>query len=301
MDGITHPPETHTSREVESQPDLWRRAAALAPAARAAVIAPGERVAYIGCGTSWFVSQMVATLRERAGAGESDAFVASEAPLARGYDRVVAFTRSGTTTEVVEALQRAPARSATVVVTAVSSSPVAEVAGAVIALDFADERSVVQTRFATTAIMLLRAGLGEDVEPAAQDAERALLLPLPADPGTIARVQFLGSGWCAGLAAEAALKLREAAQAWAEAYPAMDYRHGPIAVADPQTLVWFFGTPPVGLVEQVELTGATVYTSGLDPVAQLVLAQRFALGMAHARGLDPDHPRHLTRSVVLGS
>jgi fructoselysine-6-P-deglycase FrlB-like protein len=34
-------------------------------------------------------------------------------------------------------------------------------------------------------------------------------------------------------------------------------------------------------------------------MAELVLIQRMAVELAEARGLDPDHPRHLTRSVVL--
>jgi fructoselysine-6-P-deglycase FrlB-like protein len=37
----------------------------------------------------------------------------------------------------------------------------------------------------------------------------------------------------------------------------------------------------------------------LDPLASLVLAQRTAVALAAARGLDPDRPRHLTRSIVL--
>jgi glucosamine 6-phosphate synthetase-like amidotransferase/phosphosugar isomerase protein len=42
-----------------------------------------------------------------------------------------------------------------------------------------------------------------------------------------------------------------------------------------------------------------VVTSSLDPLAQLVQVQRLAVAAATARGLDPDHPRALTRSVVL--
>jgi CRISPR-associated protein Cas5a/b/c len=37
----------------------------------------------------------------------------------------------------------------------------------------------------------------------------------------------------------------------------------------------------------------------LDPQAELVVAQRVAVATALRRGLDPDHPRNLTRSVVL--
>jgi fructoselysine-6-P-deglycase FrlB-like protein len=42
-----------------------------------------------------------------------------------------------------------------------------------------------------------------------------------------------------------------------------------------------------------------VLTGTLDPLAQLVQVQRFAVATAAARGLDPDHPRALSRSVVL--
>jgi fructoselysine-6-P-deglycase FrlB-like protein len=42
-----------------------------------------------------------------------------------------------------------------------------------------------------------------------------------------------------------------------------------------------------------------VVESNLDPLAQLVQAQRAAVALAAVRRLDPDQPRHLTRSVVL--
>ena len=113
-----------------------------------------------------------------------------------------------------------------------------------ILLDFADEESVVQTRFATTALVLLRASLGDDPQGAARAAEVALAAPLPLAPGSVDQITFLGSGWTVGLASEAALKLRESAQAWAEAYPATEYRHGPIAVAQPGRAVWPFGPLP---------------------------------------------------------
>ena len=34
-------------------------------------------------------------------------------------------------------------------------------------------------------------------------------------------------------------------------------------------------------------------------MAELVLIQRMAVELAEAQGLDPDHPKHLSRSVVL--
>jgi fructoselysine-6-P-deglycase FrlB-like protein len=47
--------------------------------------------------------------------------------------------------------------------------------------------------------------------------------------------------------------------------------------------------------------GAAAIAPDLDPLASLVLAQRTAVALAEAAGLDPDNPRNLTRSVVLTS
>ncbi|TDC61790.1 SIS domain-containing protein [Streptomyces hainanensis] len=308
---------TITEREIATQPDCWRRAAldardALAGGFAEALPGPGERVAVAGCGTSWFVAQSYAALREAAGQGETDAFAASAFPVARGYDRVVAITRSGTTTEVLDllaALRERRPDTPVLVLTADPTSPALRAARHVVVLDYADERSVVQTRFATSALAFLRAALAgtgplpAGVKPLAEavdDAELALRHPLPADVVSAGQWTFLGQGWGYGLALEAALKLREAAGAWTEAYPAMEYRHGPVAVAAPGRVVWLFGPAPAGLADEVRRTGALLVADGaVDPLAGLVRAQRLAVAVAAARGLDPDRPRHLTRSVVL--
>ncbi len=288
---------TFVDAEIASQPDTWRTAAALLPAVAADLPRPGERVAVVGCGTSWFVAMAYAVLREQAGHGETDAFVGSEYPRGRRYDRVVAISRSGTTTEIIELLGALGGAPSTLI-TAGAGSPAADVAGRTVALPFADERSVVQTRFATTTLALLRAHLGEDVAALAGQAEAALLVPVD-ELVTAEQCTFLARGWAVGLALEAALKTREAAQLWSESYPAMDYRHGPIAIAQPGRLVWSLGAAPDGLVDEVAATGARWVQHDLDPLAGLVVAQRFAVALAVARGLDPDRPRALTRSVIL--
>ncbi len=284
---------TFLSDEVASQPATWARARELAGSP--GLPAPGERVAVLGCGTSWYMAQAYAALRESAGQGETDAWPASELPAGRRYDRVVALTRSGTTTEVLAALARL-ADTPTVAITGVPDAPVAAAAGTVIPLDFADELSVVQTRFATSALVLLRTHLGEDTAGLPGAASGALEAGLPPDA---AQYTFLGTGWTIGLASEAALKLREAAQAWTESYYAMEYRHGPISIAAPGRVVWIFGPTPDGLADAVRAAGAHVEQSPGDPLADLVRVHRLAHRLALARGLDPDHPRNLTRSVIL--
>lgn len=284
--------------EISTQPDCWVRAAELAPRVAELMPRPGERVAFVGCGTSWFVGQVLARWRETAGHGESDAFTASEMPDRR-YDRVVAITRSGTTTEVVELLRRLRGRIPTLAVTADLTTPVVDVADQVIDLSFADEQSVVQTRFATSTLALFRAGHVPSLDSLVAQAHAAVAQPLVPELVEAEEVTFLGSGWTVGLAHEAALKFREASASWAESYPAMDYRHGPIAIAAPGRAVWMFGEAPSGLADQVLDTGARFFHSAHDPMADLIVAQRVAVARAVRLGVNPDEPRHLTRSVVL--
>ncbi|MEV8123529.1 sugar isomerase [Streptomyces sp. NPDC085944] len=290
---------TYVDDELNSQPECWTRAAEEAARHRAALPTAGERVAIVGCGTSYFMAQSAAALREDAGLGETDAFAASEFPRGRAYDRVVALTRSGTTTEVLELLTELKGRTRTVALTADPRTPVMSAADDVVVLDFADERSVVQTRFATTALTLLRAHFGLHTDAVVADARAALAAGLP--EGLVERTEFtfLGRGWTVGLANEAGLKMREASLSWTEAYPAMEYRHGPISISTAGTATWMFGEAPDGLAEQVRDTGAMWVPGELDPLAELVRAQRLAVAVAAARGLDPDRPRHLTRSVIL--
>ncbi|MBM6401682.1 SIS domain-containing protein [Phycicoccus sonneratiae] len=293
----TPTPGALTRAEIESQPGLWQEV--LRHAGGPALAAPGERVLFIGCGTSAFVAHSLAVLRESAGLGTSDWAYGSELPPGpRDYDRVVAITRSGTTTEVLEAMEALRGSTRLVAVTAVEGMPVEGLADDVVALTAADERSVVQTRFPTSVLLLGRAAFGESVGhlPAACGAALAADRP---DPASFEHFVYLGRGWCQGLADEAALKIREAAQAWAESYPALDFRHGPIAVAGPRSHVWLLGPTPAGLADDVRAVGATVREPVHDPLVELVLAQRLAVDLAAARGLDPDAPRHLTRSVIL--
>lgn len=294
---------THDSflaQEVATQPDNWLSVADRVGEFAAVLPRRGEKVAVVGCGTSLYMAQAYAALREDSGEGLTDAWPASEHRLDRPYDRIVALTRSGTTTEVLEILERFASTTPATVVTADGTSPAVDLASPVVLADV-DERSVVQTRFATTALALFRASLGHDLRRAADDA-RAVLAADVDDLRLAAQadqVTFLGRGWTIGLAHEAALKLRESAQAWTESYPAMEYRHGPISITSTGRVTWAFGNVPPGLADDVRRTGGHFEHSDRDPMADLVRVHRLCLVRAAAAGLDPDAPRHLTRSIVL--
>jgi fructoselysine-6-P-deglycase FrlB-like protein len=286
-------------REIESQPEVWRKAAAAAPRVAEVLPGPGARLAIVGCGTSLFVGQAIAGLREAAGHGETAAFAASEANLDGRYDVVVAVSRSGETTDVARALEAVPDGTKTIAVLGDSTSTVAALADRVINLDFADEESIVQTRFATAVLALFRALLGADVGALADAAERSLTAPLPIDPAAFARFVFLGTGWTVGVANEAALKLREAAGAWTESYPVMEYLHGPISASGSRTAVWALGELDPSVLASSRDASGTVVETGQDPMIDLVSIHRAAVHLANARGLDPERPAHLSRAVVL--
>jgi glucosamine 6-phosphate synthetase-like amidotransferase/phosphosugar isomerase protein len=176
--------------EIASQPDCWARALERAAELGAALPDDGARALAIGCGTSLHVARAYALLREGAGGGETDWAPASELPVRRAYDVVVAISRSGTTTEIVRALERVRARTRTVAIVADGASPVAALVDDAVVLHFADEEAVVQTRFPTTVISLLRRSLGEDVGGLVDDGRPRRQ---PADPKSSAARRCISS------------------------------------------------------------------------------------------------------------
>ena len=294
-----------TRAEIASQPDCWQRALELADAGVPGLPAPGERVLALGCGTSYYVGAAYAWLREAAGHGTTDALVASELPpRLRPYDRVVAISRSGTSSELLDAVRRLRAEQPAAPVTALlgeQGTTLAELATTVVDLSFADEAGVVQTRFPTTQLVMLRAALAGARDPALaalpQAARDALQAPLP--PTGIRQLVVLGHGWGAAIGQEAGLKVRESAGAWTEAYAVGEYRHGPIATSGPGTLVWGLDRLPEDLVVAVGGAGGTVQHGCGEPLVELVRLHRYAVELAAEHGRDADAPWFLSRSVIL--
>ncbi|MGH3447778.1 MAG: SIS domain-containing protein [Nocardioidaceae bacterium] len=292
--------DSHLAREVAAQPADWAEAARVAPNYADRLPGAGERVAIIGCGTSLYMARAYSTLREASGQGVTDAWPASEARLGRGYDRVLAISRSGTTTEVLQALAGYQQASPVTVVTASEGTAILA-HGQPICLPQFDEQSVVQTRFATSVLALLRTALGADLTPVISQAAAALSEPDRAYDAvrSAEEISFVGMGLGAALAEEAALKLREATRSWAEAYWATEYRHGPISISGPGRAVWALGDLPANFERDVGVTGAHLEHRGTDPMAELVRVHRLCLLRAGDRDIDPDEPRNLQRSVIL--
>ena len=140
------------------------------------------------------------------------------------------------------------------------------------------------------------------------------------------RFVFLGSGPQHPLTQESALKIQEMAVATSEAYYSLDYRHGPKACADVNTVVTLFSLSNrehgLALARDIRALGATLIVIGTDAaayadVAQIALApsgmssgeasaaammipvQLFAFATALRRGRNPDSPVNLSKVVVL--
>ncbi|WP_214108947.1 SIS domain-containing protein [Acrocarpospora catenulata] len=286
---------SHTQAEVESQPEIWTRVLG----APAELPEAGCNVLGLGCGTSYYVMDSYARRRQALGQGRTRAAIASELADEDPYDVAVLLSRSGTTTDLLPLAERLSERMTTIAITGTPGSPITRVTHRQVVLDFADEVSVVQTRFATSALLLLRASLGEDLGGLPGEAATALAEPLAAEPAEVDHVVFLGTGWTLGLAGEAALKLREAAKFWTESYAVGEYRHGPIACAGPRSLVWSLAPLPPDVAAAVRDTGARLRVASGDPLAELVRVHRLAVAFARYRGLNCDSPEHLTRSVIV--
>jgi len=292
-------PGSHlTVDEINSQPAMWARALSDPDLAVDILPRPGQRALVVGCGTSYYIGDSYAALRTASGQGRTRAAIASELTWVDDDEVVVVISRSGTTSDVERVALRLRGGHRVVGIIGMPGTPIDAACDGRVLLDFADEKSIVQTRFATTALAVLRRSIGDATSHLSGDAEAALRAPSPL--GGAQHVVFLGTGWTVGLAHEAALKCREAAGAWTEAYPVLEYQHGPIAAAGPGTLVWALTEVPAGLAQAIERTGARLVEASLDPMAELVRAQRVAVELAARAGRNADEPHFLARSVVLG-
>ncbi len=139
---------------------------------------------------------------------------------------------------------------------------------------------------------------------------------------------FLGRGLSYPIALEGALKLKEISYIHAEAYPAGELKHGPLALVD-ATMPVVFIAPNDRLLEKVksnmqevrarggelfvfadqdshfsESAGVHVirtprHTGVLSPVVHTIPVQLLAYHTALARGTDVDKPRNLAKAVTV--
>lgn len=295
--------------DIRSTPGILRRTYERVAERRDTLGVPfGGPIALLGCGSSYCVALAAAAAYEQKRGAPAQAIVASDYLPRPGWTHV-AISRTGQTTELIWAMERARAAGAPVLLIAgEEGSPAARVADAVLPLEFAAERGVIQTRFVSASVTALSAltdagEAGDGARELPERVEQGLALFDPTPLLRFDHVVFLGRGAGYGLARAAAVNLQETALLVPEAHQTLDYRHGPIAAADANTLVWSLDAPgdaeAAAVLDDVRRTGATVYAASDDPLVALALAQLAALHKARARGVDPTAPRNLARAVIL--
>lgn len=298
---------TLIEKDIRSIPTILRQTYARVEERRGALmpLLNGSMI-FLGCGSSYCVAMALAALYEQERHSPAQAIIASDYIPRAGWTHV-AISRTGETTELVTALKRAQeAGGRCLLVVGEQGSPAEAHADTVLALEFAPEQGVIQTRFvvaAAQALRLLIASTQASVDDLPESMKQALTTFDPTPLLRFEHVVYLGRGWRYGLAGAARLNLQETALMVSEAHQTLDYRHGPIASADERTLVWCFDprgeAASAAVIDDVRRTGATVQWTEVDPLIAVAQSQLFALRKAEARGLDPLAPRNLSRAIIL--
>ncbi len=261
-------PGQHTLAEILSQPAIWTETADRLRASHvleqlADVFSPKSPWLFVGCGSSYYLSRLIAALWTKHFRMDATATPASELLLNPGEilrqsraEQVVFLSRSGETTEVLRAAELLASQHSllTLGVTCNTASVLAKHCTHTMTLEWADEKSMVMTR-SFTAILLAFQELGasflNDTETCSaagfvcRSQTESWLNQQSAAIQKFARTRkfrdyvFLGQNAHYWLAQEAALKLTEMSSSYAQAYHSMEFRHGPKSIAGPETLITF--------------------------------------------------------------
>ena len=312
-----------------------------------------RRVKILGCGSAYYAGQVGAQLIEELARIPADAEAASEFryrnPVVEADTLYIAVSQSGETHDTLAAVRELQRKGGRVigVVNAVGSAIARECEGGVY-LHAGPEISVTSTKTFTAtcvvfSLLALHLGRIHDLSPA--DGAR-VIAGLRALPGQITEILgqeeriaelakdlagyhgmfFVGRvrGW--PIAREGAQKLKEVSYLHAEAYPASELKHGPLALVGPDL-------PTVAVVPEDELRDKNISTLGeikarrgrilavghgtldprladdvvevpknepeLDPILLSVPLQLLAYHAAVTLGNDVDKPRNLAKSVTV--
>lgn len=315
-----------------------------------------DRVYVIACGTSYHAGLIAKNLIEGWARIPTEVEVASEFryrnPIITPTTLVVAVSQSGETADTLAAIRDARVKGARVFgITNVVGSPVARESDGVIYTKANKEIAVASTKSflgqvvsLTLLAMLLAQVKGKlkmnqvrllfrELADTADQVERILADTSAIDEAArackdAASALFVGRGMGAAISYEGALKLKEISYLHAEAYPAGEMKHGPIALLDEGFPVIAVATKSpvydklISNLQESKARGAMVVaiaTEGDQEIKQhadhviyipkvrdafsaitaSVPLQLFARAIAVERGCDVDQPRNLAKSVTV--
>ncbi|MFF4409352.1 glutamine--fructose-6-phosphate transaminase (isomerizing) [Streptoverticillium reticulum] len=310
-----------------------------------------RRVKILGCGTSYHAGQIGAQMIEELARIPSDAEPASEFryrnPVVDPDTLYIAVSQSGETYDVLAAVQELKRKGARVLglVNVVGSAIARETDGGIY-VHAGPEVCVVSTKCFTNMVVsfgLLALHLGRIRDLSVADGKRIIegLRKLPAQISEILAneeqieklaaeyadaksMMFIGRVRGYPVAREASLKLKEVSYIHAEAYPASELKHGPLALIEP-------AMPTVAIVpdddlleknraalEEIKARSGRILAVAhreqekadhtivvpknedeLDPILMGIPLQLLAYYTAKAMGRDIDKPRNLAKSVTV--
>jgi glutamine---fructose-6-phosphate transaminase (isomerizing) len=284
-------PGEHTVQEILSQPRIWTETETQLREAQllekfSDLFSPRSPWLFVGCGSSYYLSRLIAALWTKhfyipaAGVPASELLFAPEETLWRlGAEQVVLMSRSGETTEVLRAAELLQKHQTvqTLGVTCNPQSPLEKLCTHSFKLTWADEKSTVMTR-SFTAILLAFQRLALQFVGDSQFSGALDQLPQRGQEWLdrcAKRIQefstnkkfadyvFLGQGAHYWLAQEAGLKVTEMSSSYAQVYHSLEFRHGPRSITGPNTLITFFVSEAAAeeetlLVRELKELGAAI-------------------------------------------
>lgn len=308
---------TMTETVIRDQFPYWRAALAMeVPVLRAGTIV------VVGCGTSYYLAQSLACSYNAAG---QRAIAVPGAEWARRPESyladmtdvlVLGLSRSGTTTETVQAIEVSRARGwPTFALSCEPGSTILLAAERGLCVP-TDSREGIVMSVSASLMLLVGLRMGGIAVPGTvvDQAQAALVAVTGTAPLLEGRSHFvyLGAGANYGIATEGGLKLQEMSISYSQSFHPMEYRHGPISLIDERSLVVMIYSPDTAaeeaqVVADVQAKGARVIGFGgpgdvsLDATGLACLPALQMLGemVALHKGINSESPRHLTKVVVL--
>ncbi len=313
-----------------------------------------NRIVFVGCGTAYHAGMVAEYIFEELCKLPVVTQYASEfryrQPVIDEKTLVIAISQSGETADTLAAVREAKARKATVLsIINVVGSTIARESDFVFYINAGPEIGVASTKAFTcqlAALAMIAIAFAQKLKSAeksrlAELADSLLKLPGQIETVLLEREQieqiatkyfekrnalFLGRGVNYPIALEGALKLKEISYVHAEAMPAAEMKHGPIALIDKEMPVVLIAPNDksyekiLGNIEEVKARHGKVIAianSGnhqlqqkvdetifvpkthelLQPFLNVVPLQLFAYFIANLRGCDVDKPRHLAKCV----
>ena len=312
-----------------------------------------RRVKILGCGSAYLSGRMGAHLIEQLARLPADAEPASEFRYRNAVVErdtlYLAVSQSGETFDTLAAVREIKRKGGRIMgVVNVVGSTIARECARGIYLHAGPEVAVVSTKTFTCTVVafaLLAINLGRLRDLSVANGQR-LIAGLQALPEHISGILdrepeiarlaerfddvrhafFIGRGAGYAVACEGALKLKEVSYLHAEAYPASELKHGPLALIEPLTPTVVvlprddLFPKNVSTIEEIKARGGPVIAvthpgelpsivdavfeiptlePELDPLLISIPLQLLAYHVALRRGTDIDQPRNLAKSVTV--